>query len=501
MILVTKAKEHASRCAIVDKNATYSYQNLLDFSALISHQLLCLKPDYQNVPIAFLMPAQMEYLAVQWGIWRTGAIAVPIALSHPPAEIAYILEDTQTEIVFVYADLLDKITPHPYLKIIEIKPCFFQNNIISYNYNFPEITPDFPALMIYTSGTTHRPKGVIMTHANLQAQIENLVELWDWKSDDYILNVLPLHHVHGLVNVLCCALYVGATCEMHQKFDAQHVWHTFLERKLTLFMAVPTIYNRLIQYWEHADNQQQKRFSEAVSSLRLMVSGSAALPAIVLEKWQKITKHILLERYGMTEIGMALSNPLNGKRKAGFVGKPLPHFQIRLVDEQGNDIAEPFQSAEIQVKSPTVFREYWRKPQATQNAFTADGWFMTGDIAEMDEDGDYKILGRKSQDIIKTGGFKVSALEIESVLLNFVEIQECAVVALPDADLGEKIAVAFVSDFQDINTQKLREKTKTKLAHYKTPVIWKQVDKLPRNAMGKIQKPNVKNLFLRPTIL
>ncbi|WP_250635699.1 AMP-binding protein [Nostoc piscinale] len=227
--------------------------------------------------------------------------------------------------------------------------------------------------------------------------------------------------------------------------------------------------------------------------MRLMVSGSAALPVQVLEKWQNISGHFLLERYGMTEIGMALSNPLHGQRHSGYVGQPLPQVEVRLVDESGK-LVLPGTPGEIQVKSPGVFLEYWQNPQATAKTFQ-DGWFCTGDLAVV-EDGNYRILGRMSVDIIKTGGYKVSALEIEEVLRNHPDIHECAVVGVADVEWGERVCAALVLHPQrQLTLESFRSWAKEQLAVYKVPTKILTVAELPRNAMGKVTKPAVVELF------
>ncbi|MEQ1876273.1 MAG: AMP-binding protein, partial [Bdellovibrionia bacterium] len=258
--------------------------------------------------------------------------------------------------------------------------------------------------------------------------------------------------------------------------------------RINVFMAVPTIYQKLVAYWSERDSAERERLSKAARRMRLMVSGSAALPAPLFAAWEKITGHQLLERYGMTEIGMALSNPLEGERRPGTVGVPLPGCEVRLQDGR------------IEVRGPNVFKYYWRRPEETANSFTADGWFKTGDIAELESDGYYKILGRESQDIIKSGGYKISALEIESVLLEHPAIEEAAVVGIADDEWGECIAAAIVR--KDAGTGKfaalaaeISSWLETKLARYKCPRRWKQVARLPRNAMGKVMKPQVRELF------
>jgi malonyl-CoA/methylmalonyl-CoA synthetase len=261
-------------------------------------------------------------------------------------------------------------------------------------------------------------------------------------------------------------------------------------------MAVPTIYVKLISAWNAASSDRQQLYSQAASKLRLMVSGSAALPVSVLEQWKSITGQTLLERYGMTEIGMALSNPLHGERRPGFVGTPLPGVEVMLADEEGCRIEDERVEGEICIHGETVFKEYWANEEATRRAFR-DGWFLTGDISVI-EGGAYKILGRKSVDIIKSGGFKISALEIEEVLRTHPDIQECAVVGVPDDEWGERVsAVVIPVTGRSIALEKLRKWAVDKLAKYKIPSDLLVVEELPRNVMGKVMKPAVRKLFQR----
>jgi malonyl-CoA/methylmalonyl-CoA synthetase len=263
-------------------------------------------------------------------------------------------------------------------------------------------------------------------------------------------------------------------------------------------MAVPTVYARLIDAWEGADPAERRLWSEGARACRLMVSGSAALPVTTLARWEAMTGHRLLERYGMTEIGMALSNPLYGERRSGFVGEPLPGVQVRLVDETDVPV-RPGSPGEIQVKGPSVFREYWRRPADTVSAFTPDGWFRTGDLAVL-ESGAYRILGRTSIDILKSGGEKISALEIEDVLRSHHGVADCAVVGVADPDWGERVCAAIVPRAEtqpgELSESELRTFVKSRLAPYKVPKHFLLVDDLPRNAMGKVTKVAVRDLFV-----
>ena len=348
-------------------------------------------------------------------------------------------------------------------------------------------------MILYTSGTTNRPKGVVTTHANITAQMTSLIEAWEWSAEDRIALFLPLHHVHGIINVVSCALWAGAVCEMMPRFDAHAVWERIASGQTTLLMAVPTIYVRLIAAWEESAGDHRSILRERAARLRLMVSGSAALPVSTLERWREITGHTLLERYGMTEIGMALSNPYRGKRVPGSVGRPLPRVEVRLVNERGEN-SESGTPGEIEVRGATVFQEYWAKPEATRDAFH-DGWFRTGDTAVI-ENGVYRILGRTNIDILKTGGHKVSALEIEETLREHPEIRECAVVGVPDLEWGERVGAALVlGEGSALDLERLRSWAKDRLAAHKVPTRLLVLEALPRNAMGKVTKPAVKALF------
>jgi malonyl-CoA/methylmalonyl-CoA synthetase len=350
-------------------------------------------------------------------------------------------------------------------------------------------------MLLYTSGTTGRPKAVLSTHAMLAAQIGSIVTAWEWSERDHILHVLPLHHLHGILNALCCALWSGACCELLPRFDAERVWREFSARSdLTLFMAVPTIYAKLAQSFEQAGPEERARRSAGCRRLRLMVSGSAALPVAVLESFAAISGHILLERYGMTEFGMGLGNPLRGERRPGHVGAPFPGIDVRLVDEHGAAVPDG-EPGQIQVRGPGVFREYFGKPDATRAAFTPDGWFKTGDVALVDR-GAYRILGRESVDILKTGGYKVSALEIEEALREHPAIRECAVVGVADETWGQRVAaVVVLNTGASLELDALRAWSKQRLAAYKVPALLRVVAELPRNAMGKVQKPDLARAF------
>ncbi|MGB0524673.1 MAG: acyl-CoA synthetase [Flammeovirgaceae bacterium] len=492
--LITNASKNLHAVAIVSNQREVSYQQLLNDSQVIATHLLGQSRDLAENRIAFMVDPSYEYVAVQWGIWRAGGIAVPLCTAHPLPSLAYVLEDTQASKLIVakeYAEMLWESAEKYDIELLHLEDVMqFEEE-----KKLPEVDTDRVAMILYTSGTTSKPKGVVITHANIEFQAATLSEAWGWQSTDYILNVLPLHHVHGIVNILTCALWNGATCEFLPKFDAETVWNKFLEGKINVFMAVPTIYNRLITYWEEADQEAKAQLSASLTPFRLMVSGSAALPVPVLEKWKAISGHTLLERYGMTEIGMALSNPYEGERRPGHVGQALPKVHIRLQKEDGT-LATGEESGEIQIKGPNVFKEYWKKPAATQSAFTADGWFKSGDIAQLNQ-GAYRILGRNSVDIIKSGGYKISALEIEDKLRQHESIVACAVVGIPDENWGEAVAVGVVlREGQQLALKAMRTWAKEHLPAYKIPSKLLVLKELPRNTLGKVTKKELKKLFI-----
>jgi malonyl-CoA/methylmalonyl-CoA synthetase len=281
-------------------------------------------------------------------------------------------------------------------------------------------------------------------------------------------------------------------CEAPGGFDPLQTWERLSSGELTLFMAVPTIYTRLIEAWDQAAHRVRQAWTRGAAKARLMVSGSAALPVSTLERWQQLTGHVLLERYGMTEFGMALSNTLE-RRVPGHVGEPMPGMEIRLLDEAGRDVPDP-EPGELHARGAQVFREYWRRPDETVAAFV-DGWFRTGDVAAH-EVGGYRILGRASVDIIKTGGEKVSALEIEELYRLHPDVTDCAVVGVADEEWGERVCMALIaSSGSALAADALRAWGKERVAAHKVPTRFAFVDELPRNTMGKVTKPAVAEMF------
>lgn len=492
--ITRQANQYKGRIAIREGKKAYTYDDLIQSAGRASAFLLMEKKDLQGARIAFMVNPGLDYVAVQWGIWQAGGVAVPICISYPEEAIRYYLEDCGTDLLIcslVFVDLLQPLAAQMQIQLADTGKVLKDQGFIP---AFPKLDGSREAMILYTSGTTNKPKGVVTTHSNISSQITTLVEAWEWSREDQIIGFLPLHHVHGIINVLSCALWSGACVHFMPAFEASKVFQLVMEEGITVFMAVPTVYYKLIQFYHTLDPETKQKLQIRFGQFRLMVSGSAALPVSVLDQWKNITGHTLLERYGMTEIGMAISNPMHGTRKPGYVGIPLRGVAVRLVDEELMPVKEA-EPGEIQIKGKNVFKEYWKKPAATREAFTADGWFRTGDIAIV-ESGYYRILGRNSVDIIKSGGYKISALEIEEVLRAMEGVKDVAVVGLPDEEWGEIIGAAIQSpnlSTQDIPA--LKAWLSKKLPAYKTPRSYRFVPELPRNAMGKVVKQEVKSIF------
>ncbi|XP_053173449.1 malonate--CoA ligase ACSF3, mitochondrial isoform X1 [Scomber japonicus] len=521
-----RAPAFGDKLAIIDSSGSHSYKQLYGSSLGLAGRInTALSSDFGGLEgkrITFLCANDASYTVAQWAAWMSGGTAVPLYRKHPPAELEYIISDSQSSLLVAghpYAETLEPLAQKLGLPCLTLPPTSNLDTLNGAETQEKEVTitdwAERPAMIIYTSGTTGRPKGVLHTHNSIQAMIQCLVSEWAWSRDDVILHTLPLHHVHGIVNKLLCPLWVGATCIMLPEFQSHKVWEMLLSSKsplVNVFMAVPTIYSKLIQYYDqHFTQPHVKDFVKAVCKerIRLMVSGSAALPLPTLQRWEEITGHTLLERYGMTEIGMALSNPLRGPRIPGAVGLPLPGVDVRIVMNnmtnttivEGNHRDTQVRpglegkEGELLVRGPSVFKEYWNKPQETREAFTDDGWFKTGDTATF-KDGVYWILGRTSVDIIKSGGYKISALEVERHLLSHPDITDVAVIGAPDATWGQKVtAVVQLKRGQSLTLPQLKTWAREHMAPYTIPTGLVLVEEMPRNQMGKVNKKDLLRHF------
>jgi malonyl-CoA/methylmalonyl-CoA synthetase len=413
----------------------------------------------------------VEMIDIYLACVKLGVIFVPINILYRDREISHILSDAAPKAVVSDADLA---TDLPLWKPADLIREAMQMNDVR-----PEVHlgGDAPAGIIYTSGTTGTSKGAVLTHNNFASNAVNLLACWEISAQDRFLLALPLFHVHGLGNGLHCWLISGCRMRLLERFEHQSATAEFLDFRPTLFFGVPTVYVRLLGI-------EPAVAREIGSFMRLFVSGSAPLPAQVLEDFRELFGHTILERYGMSETLMNISNPYEGERRAGTVGFPLPGVSVRLLNPELQPVA-PGETGELYLRGPNIFAGYWRREDATREAFV-DGYFKTGDLATLSPDGYFTLTGRKS-DLIISGGFNIYPREIEEFLQEQPGIAEAAVVGLPDRMRGE-VPVAYVVANGDFDAAWIEGRCREKLASFKVPREFIVLDKLPRNAMGKIQK-------------
>lgn len=428
--------------------------------------------------VAFLAEPGPGHLATLLGILRAGGLAVPLSPLHTRPELEYLLENAAPTRVLATAGQRAALEAAAGARVVE--------DVATLNADGPLPPLPFaraPAIMLYTSGTTGRPKGVRLSHAAVTATVASLESAWRWSADDRLLHVLPLHHTHGLIVAALGALWAGAEARFAPP-AAEGVWDALGD--VTVFMAVPTIYAKLMEAFRAAAPEPRARWAASAARLRLFTSGSAALPASLLEEFRAATGQTILERYGMTEIGMGLSNPYDGPRVPGAVGTPLPGVEVDVVGEDGGAVAvgEP---GELRVRSTQMFDGYHGDAAATAASFDAEGRFRTGDTGTRDADGVIRLLGRTSVDIIKSAGYKISALEIEAALREHPAVAEIAVIGVPDPVWGEVVTACVVAR-APLTLDELVAFARERLAPYKAPRALRLMQALPRNAMGKVQK-------------
>jgi malonyl-CoA/methylmalonyl-CoA synthetase len=403
---------------------------------------------------------------------KSGAIFVPVNILYRDREMSHILNDAEPKLLVTEKEL-PALCEEAARQPSDLPPV--------------AIEAGDPAALVYTSGTTGTSKGAILTHNNFAVNGASLIQAWRITPDDRFLLAPPLFHVHALGNGLHCWLFSGCRMRLLERFDHRTAVQEFLDFRPTLFFGVPAMYVRLLETPSDAARRIGRR-------MRLFVSGSAPLPAQVLEEFRALFGHTILERYGMTETLMNLSNPYDGERRPGSVGMPLPGVVAKLVGADGNEVAEG-ETGEVYLRGPNVFAGYWRREDATRAAF-ADGWFKTGDLAVRSPDGYYTLCGRRS-DMIISGGFNIYPREIEEFLMEQPEVAEAAVVAEPDRVRGE-VPVAYVvwkegpwketpADAGALASS-MDARCREKLASFKIPRRFQAIDKLPRNALGKVQK-------------
>jgi malonyl-CoA/methylmalonyl-CoA synthetase len=467
---------------ITDSGTEVSWRELQEQTARLAALLLALglqRGDRVAVQVEKSPQALFFYLACL----RAGVAYLPLNTAYQRGELSYFLSDAQprlmvcrphseAEVRGLAADAvvltLDEEGCGSLTDAARVQPVVFDT---------ARVAADDLAAIIYTSGTTGRSKGAMLTHRNLLSNAQVLVQAWGFTAGDVLLHALPMFHVHGLFVANHCALLAGARMLWHRKFDPRAVLRDL--PRATALMGVPTFYTRLLA--------EPAFTSEVCRSVRLFVSGSAPLLLDTFEAFERRTSQRILERYGMSEAGMICSNPLDGARRGGTVGRPLPGVAVRVAGE--HDRALPAgEVGGIQIRGENVFQGYWRMPEKTREEFSADGWFRTGDVGVFDADGYLSIVGR-AKDLIITGGYNVYPKEIELAIDALPGVLESAVVGLPHPDFGEAVtAVVVPRSGATLSPQQIIQTLKRELANYKIPKRVILVPDLPRNAMGKVQK-------------
>jgi len=450
--------------------------------------------------VAIQLPKRMEFLYTHLAALSVGAVTLPLNPDYPPDEVAYFLSDSGCALFVTDAERFRRaagtVRGLPGMRTLLVDgaaaegagslPDRLANAPSRHRRTYPTGADDV-AMICYTSGTTGRSKGAMITHRNLVSNMLALSEIWQWTENDVLLHVLPLFHVHGLGVAAHGSLYAGSTLIMHRKFDPRSAWEALDRDRCTLLMAVPTIYQRLADEWETLERKPDLR------GMRVFISGSAPLSDSLFRRFEQATGFRILERYGMTETGMIASNPVDPAcRKPRSVGFPLPEVRVRIVGSDGAD-APPGSVGEVWLRGPNVFLGYRGMPQKTREAFV-DGWFRSGDLGYLDpnDHGRLYLVGR-SKELIITGGYNVYPKEVESALESHADVKEAAVVGLPDEEFGEKVAALVVlrDDPGSQTAEPLIAHCRSRLAPYKCPRKIAFVPELPRNAMGKVRKDRI----------
>lgn len=465
----------------------YSYADAERESARFANGLVALGLKVGD-RVTVQVEKSVEMLWLYLGCLRAGLVFHPLNTAYSRAELAYFLGNAEPSLVVctpeglgTMAELAEQLEGIP----VHTLGNQGDGSLLTAVQNHPaefgctESSPDDLAALLYSSGTTGRPKGIMLSHGNLASNAQTLVDYWGFTDKDVLLHALPIFHVHGLFVAISCVLMSGASMRWLPGFNVEAVL-TELPRS-TVMMGVPTYYTRLL------GNAKFDR--DSCRNLRLFISGSAPLLAETFVEFEQRTGHRILERYGMSETGMNISNPLHGERRAGTVGFPLPGVSARIVDDKGIAVAAG-EVGNLQVKGPNVFGGYWRMPDKTAEDFTADGFFDTGDKAILDAEGYYSIVGR-AKDMVICGGLNVYPKEVELVIDEIPGVLESAVIGVPHPDFGEAVVAAVVPTAEGRNSLSeagVIDAVKPQLANFKVPKRVMLIDELPRNTMGKVQK-------------
>ena len=443
--------------------------------------------------IAVYLSNCVELIEAYLAALKLGLIFVPINVLYRDREINHIVSDAEPKGAVTSGDL--EVHLRPALATIKDVLLYRVEDLPGLTRDASRERPVFSAVgdtsvaIVYTSGTTGRSKGAVLTHGNFAFNAEALIEAWRVTPDDRLLLPLPLFHVHGLGNGLHTWLLSGYLLQLLERFRKETIAQELLDFRPTIFFGVPTMYERLLDV-------PPKTAREIGSTMRLFVSGSAPLPAATLDRFEKLYGHVVLERYGMSETMMNTSNPYDGERRPGSVGRPLPGVAIRVAGSDNKD--SDGEIGEVLIKGPNVFPGYWRQPEATKAAFTSDGYFRSGDLAVRSPDGYYTLKGRKTELII-SGGFNIYPREVEEFLNEQPEVLEAAVVGEPDTVRGW-VPVAYIvpGEDQPLDGDELCSRCREHLASFKVPRRITVVAEIPRNALGKIQRHRLRNQKSEP---
>ncbi|RRR74758.1 MAG: long-chain fatty acid--CoA ligase [Candidatus Viridilinea halotolerans] len=473
---------------------TFSYQTVAGLAAGWAEHFLR-QGIHRGDRIGLFLPSSPNFLVAYLGVQMAGAVAVLINTQYRQFELNHILADSEPRMVLCDAagvTYIGAAAGSVGATLVVTTNEVQRKDAVAWRDEVPK--PDQLAMLAYTSGTTGRSKGAMLTHSGLLANSRAVGQAWQWTADDNLLLVLPLFHIHGLGVGVHGTLLAGASISLHPRFVPAETLTALRSGQHTLFFGVPTMYTRLIDaFREHASAAAIANPAPTPLPLRLCVAGSAPLAPQTQLEFQRIFGQRILERYGMTETGMNIGNRYDGERRAGTVGVPFPNQEAQVVDVQTRDVLPDGALGEIQVRGPHVFAGYWRNPDATAEVLQADGWFNTGDLGWRSTDGFYTITGR-ARELIITGGYNVYPREVEELLLNHPAVAECAVLGVPDPDLGEHVVAVIVPSkpAQPPDPAHLTIYCREHLAAYKRPRTFHIMGALPRNAMGKVQKELLK---------
>jgi len=434
----------------------------------------------------------VENLFLYLACLRAGLVYHPLNTAYTASELGYFLGNAEPSLVVCASDaaaIMKTVLPKSDVKALLTLDADGGGSLMqdatsaSSEAALAQREGGDMAALLYSSGTTGKPKGIMLTHDNLRENAETLVTTWGFSASDRLLHMLPIYHVHGLFVGVSCVLMSGSSMVWHSGFSAEAAVSAMPD--CTVMMGVPTYYTRVLANPEFG--------SECCSNMRLFISGSAPLLSETFFEFRARSGHTLLERYGMTETGMNTSNPLRGERRPGTVGPPLPGVTVRVVDDSGQPVADS-EAGHLQVRGPNVFAGYWRMPEKTAEDFTADGFFNTGDQATIDPDGYVSIVGR-AKDMVITGGLNVYPKEVEGVIDEMAGVVESAVIGVFDSDFGEAVVAVIVPNENPPTPSEVIAHCRTELANFKVPKRVEVIGALPRNAMGKVQKNRLRDQF------